>query len=556
MTRGMDTDYGNQQIVAPGSLPPSIIPVIILKGSDYEMGCQYGQQVGHYIEMKKDALWVSAFEMFSYDRVLHELKGYQYYIEEYTPEQIVQMKGMADGASAAGYQISYLDVLLINSYMKSPTPAYTYPTGAEKDEIPPLMGACSNWAAWGSTTTDGRLICGGARDGDFDYEVTIVAFPEDGNSYLGVARAGEVAGHLYINNKGVYLGGSGGYGMRDVDYNYGLPYSCQYQHIMRFADSASEAKDMFLSAKHSVSASLLLADVSDNAFVVEYTAALQEVRKPGDFGETNFIYAANNYLTDQLQAALESGGKYIEHGGWLAGVNTISSVPRNLEMWNMFYNYQGKVDLDFARMMWRFPGNPPPYPLNVEAYVATQGKEWDQKICNLCNGHVGIGLPDAGDNGVMYICTGPAGRIAYPLTPIDHDWYQADLTYSFYQLALNSSPARVVGDARNQAHAYIAEVYQKLMWLKHTDTGYTALNQLFSLANTEYYEGINAYNKGALTSGNTALLCFAQAATAFTRSQAHARQAYNALVPPATSPDDLGLPDWFGDWGQWATRGF
>ena len=119
-----------------------------------------------------------------------------------------------------------------------------------------------------------------------------------------------------------------------------------------------------------------------------------------------------------------------------------------------------------------------------------------------------------------------------------------------------SNPAGVVGAAKNQSHAYIAEVYQKLMWLNHTDTGYTALNELFSLANTEYYEGINAYNKGALASENTSLLYLAQAATAFTRSQAHARQAYNALVSPSTSPDDLGLPNWFGDWGQWASRDF
>ncbi len=56
-----------------------------------------------------------------------------------------------------------------------------------------------------------------------------------------------------------------------------------------------------------------------------------------------------------------------------------------------------------------------------------------------------------------------------------------------------------------------------------------------------YYEGIHAYHRGVLTDGNEALLYFAQAATAFTRSQAHARQLYHSLVPPATKPDDLGL---------------
>jgi hypothetical protein len=156
----------------------------------------------------------------------------------------------------------------------------------------------------------------------------------------------------------------------------------------------------------------------------------------------------------------------------------------------------------------------------------------------------------------MYICTGPAGRVAYPLTPKDSDWYQIAGTHTFYQLALASSPVKVVGTANSQAHSYIAEAYQKLMRLNYTDTGYAALDELYSKANAEYYDGINAYNKGALSSGNEALLYLAQAATAFTRSQAHAKQVYNALVPPATSPNELGLQPWFGDWGHWAARGF
>ena len=83
-------NYGNHPVGAPKVLPPSIIPVVILRGSDYEMGYQYGQQVGQYIEMKKGALWVSVFEMLSYAEALHELKAFQYYIKEYAPEQVHQ----------------------------------------------------------------------------------------------------------------------------------------------------------------------------------------------------------------------------------------------------------------------------------------------------------------------------------------------------------------------------------------------------------------------------------------------------------------------------------
>ncbi|MGB7294498.1 MAG: hypothetical protein WBC70_02835, partial [Candidatus Aminicenantales bacterium] len=32
------------------SLPPSLLPVVIIKGSDYDMGFQYGEQAGAYID--------------------------------------------------------------------------------------------------------------------------------------------------------------------------------------------------------------------------------------------------------------------------------------------------------------------------------------------------------------------------------------------------------------------------------------------------------------------------------------------------------------------------
>lgn len=222
----------------------------------------------------------------------------------------------------------------------------------------------------------------------------------------------------------------------------------------------------------------------------------------------------------------------------------------------MFHNYQGKVDLEFAKMIWRVPGNQPPYPLDAKAYEATQGKGWDEKICNLDTRRIGIMLPDKGDKGVAYICTGPAGRVAYPLYPGPGDghWYQIAGTHTFYQLALASSPAEVIEAAKKEAHASIADAYQKLMFLNYRDAGYAALNDLYSQANAEYYEGIAVYNKGLLSGGNEALRCFAQAATAFTRSQAHATQIHDVLVPPATRPEDLGLNRYGGSWAKWVNR--
>ncbi|MEE9502051.1 MAG: hypothetical protein V3V48_08255, partial [Candidatus Aminicenantaceae bacterium] len=51
----MATNLRASETKAKDVLPPGILPVVILSGSDYEMGYQYGQQVGPYLEKEKEA---------------------------------------------------------------------------------------------------------------------------------------------------------------------------------------------------------------------------------------------------------------------------------------------------------------------------------------------------------------------------------------------------------------------------------------------------------------------------------------------------------------------
>ncbi len=66
-------------------------------------------------------------------------------------------------------------------------------------------------------------------------------------------------------------------------------------------------------------------------------------------------------------------------------------------------------------------------------------------------------------------------------------------------------------------------------------------------------EVLQSLIRSMLSSGNDALQHFAKAATKYTRSQAHAREVYEALVPQPTSPSDLGLKLFGGDWASWET---
>jgi hypothetical protein len=524
-----------------GPLPPSIMPVVILQGSDYEMGYQYGQQAGPILVMRKEASWATVLNKQSREDVLHTLKAYQWYIRKYAPEIIEEMKGMAAGARDAGYDLTYVDVLLLNAGQRNPGPAWNYPKGAEDEKLP--MG-CSTWAAWGSTTVDGRLIGGDSQDRTFFHAVVMVVFPDSGNRYVNPSIAGYLAHKPSMNDKGVFVGQTLGMGDigRDLG-DYGIPFHSAILPLMRFADSAEEAKNMLLSWKIDEDSSWLIADVKGNAYVVELTSTVKSVRKAGDFGETEFIYCTNNYFNEEMKEVAKDL-TFTEHAGWASGNTRISSISRNKELWTMFTRYHGKINLDFAKMMWRFTGDPPPYPVDDEfmkAYHAGLGKGWNAKICNLSNSSVGIALPDNGDKGIMYICTGPAGKGAYLSTPRGKGQFQIAGTHTFYELTLADNPVKVVNNARDAAFSRISEVHVKMMKLNYTDPGYVALNELFSKAKAEYYEGLNWNYKANLADGNDALALYAKAATAFTRSQAHAIQVYHALVPPASRPEDLGL---------------
>ena len=48
------SNLGANETKAKDVLPPGILPVVILSGSDYEMGFQYGQQAGPYLEKEKE----------------------------------------------------------------------------------------------------------------------------------------------------------------------------------------------------------------------------------------------------------------------------------------------------------------------------------------------------------------------------------------------------------------------------------------------------------------------------------------------------------------------
>ena len=524
------------------TLPPDIHPVAILQGSNYEMGFQYGKFAGHMVERRRDKVLAGLQQKMEQEEIKKGTKAIQYYIKKYAPECIDQIKGIADGSTAAGYNVSYENVLLLNNRLPDPKNTI-FPVDAENEDV--ASKGCSVFSAWGKATKNGQLIGMDTHDiGDALYQLIVVAYPEEGNNYICGSTAGEVGNHFLMNNKGLFIGNSGGGGSpRTVDNGYGISWSCSLPHIARYANTAEEAKDLIMKMKIDIPENFHFVDVNQNAYVIEKTSAIQSVRTPGDFGERDFLFSTNNYLNEDMRVT-KKGDFYGKHGGY----GGATAQPRNQLLWDMLNNYHGEITADFAKMVTRFPGVGPPYP--------PEGG-WGTKILRPSNSRVAVVLPDRGDNGLAYICTGPAGKVipatvdargGLPVNPY------IDSTKTFFKLRLTSSPQKVAEKAKVDAKADMGAAYSEFMYLDYSIPGYAYLKELYSLSTKEYYRGCSCLHKAILTEGRESLLFYSEAATMFTRSQSHAQQVFEALNPPATSPTDLNLRPFGASGYDWETK--
>jgi hypothetical protein len=102
----------NTEILFADGIPlvPEINPVVILKGSDHDMGYQYAKQViqifGSWIFERK------AGRKFTEDEV-KQMTEWESQIRQYAPEILGFCEGWAAGANDCGLKMSYYDVLEI-----------------------------------------------------------------------------------------------------------------------------------------------------------------------------------------------------------------------------------------------------------------------------------------------------------------------------------------------------------------------------------------------------------------------------------------------------------
>jgi hypothetical protein len=570
------TDKGTE-IKFAGDVPlvPEVTPVIVIKGSDYEMGYQYAQQLvqvyGPWIlEMKSGRNFT--------EESIEELRKWEEQHRIHTPWLIEFAKGWAQGAVDSGINMSYDDVMYL--WVGDTPPSFDFLSQDGLPEIPPM--ACSGMAAWGRATKDGKLVTGSTGDHDLSYQVIIVAYPDDGNSFIysafgatgAIGGAGDIwfFGHPAMNEKGlayVHHGGGPKFLEPKEDWGYGVRRAASVIHIMRYADNAKQALDIEMS--------MPIGDIGkgdqgtvggfyaddEYGYVIESRKDPVAIREAGLMGETDFLYANNSAIHPEAikshwMSSSKEGWKHDPHGGWRPKVpvgltksigvflqwasgnlstsdmmvrgmmmSYDNSADRNLFMFRNLNAGLGRIDPAYMKMMYRMEGKIPegPYDKIVKNYQKT-GDWGEVSAAHASNALTTVMKPS---DGLYSLSTGPAKKGMTPLLP-GSTLPIYNETNSFYEIKLEDTPDRLLNYAKLRAEEFISKAEEVLC-------GAELDEKSIVLYNSYLEEAKKHFTSGAEVGGD--IYATAKAIRAYTRAQVKARQVINAFNSPPTSPEEL-----------------
>lgn len=287
--------------VAPPSVDATaLFPVVVLQGDEYTMGRQYGQQVPFMIEATARASRAALLGRYSGANLSRALQALEARIRVDLPgrDMVGFMHGVADGARAGGADVTYEDVLLINCYA-----AFWGPRLPVEES-----GGCTNVVTFGSATAGGETIVGSTLDLSPDptnmEAVIVLAYPAEGHAFLSVGAAGRLTTNFAMNDAGlVQVVNKAPPSGKDTESAIGVPMNVLMPYLMMRFANAEDALAYAERTRRPLGANQIFADANGTATVLESTASLSAVRRPGDRGEGDYLVATNHFLQPAMRPA-------------------------------------------------------------------------------------------------------------------------------------------------------------------------------------------------------------------------------------------------------------
>jgi hypothetical protein len=298
------------------------------------------------------------------------------FVRQFEPEYLEEMKGIADGAAAAGAKydgrpVDLTDIVVLNCWPEIETlddAVEAWPTGLEGKRFPgnqprrmpsPPEGHCSAFAATGPATADGKIVFGHITMWNIrlagHFNVWLDVQPEKGNRVLMQSFPGGIQSgtDYYMSSAGLLVTETT---IRQTRFDIkGLALAGRIRKVLQYADSIDAAVDILKSANNGLYTNeWLLADTKANEIAMfelgTHHSHLYRSSKGDWYGGTEgFYWGCNN--TKDLPVRLET----------IPGVN---GRPENMvwrpsdrdKLWRRLYDeHKGKIDADFGRLAFTTP---------------------------------------------------------------------------------------------------------------------------------------------------------------------------------------------------------
>jgi hypothetical protein len=494
--------------------------VVVVSGSNYEMGVQYGKQAApaiyHNLVIFKSKLYTALGS----DTVAEDMQVWDSYLVQHDPTLGDWLDGISQGCADMGYAVSYSDLVLLMVY---PTELWSRPA-----DYPPEWGSgsqvatvsnaaessdaqayhsCNTFAANGTATADGNTMHAITQMAGTEMmdNIILIAFPDEGYRFVSQTYAGRVNANSAMNSNGfswtmtAILSDEPVWGLTEVYFHY----------LAQLAGSPAEAVEYLQNTpRGGVAGGFILSDATDIQ-VFETWADVYSQRTPSASG---FVVQTNHLVDPALSAY---------NPFWLASIGTYERYDTVFQF--LTEAPAGSVDFDFAKSV-----------LSSDDWYDADAGTWHENepgspfISNdhtsICQSvffpadliaYLGTGTPSG--NGIPAYATGEYVKIKLAADPkavttqADEDaltyyWEAADL----FEHELNDGPAYLTLDL-------IADVQDKL-----------------DEAMTAYSYGIDRAAYADLeTDEEQAILLWGSALTHFAKAQLYAQMAQTALQTAA-----------------------
>lgn len=562
-------------------LVPTWAPIVLLRGSNRDMGRQYAEQC---IDIFGSFIFAAVASRRIEGDAAQVIASWAEQLAAHTPSILEIAEGIAEGASARGVALSANQAISIWTGLKPPASS-PEPIGVLDAEGGGRMGAyfgaflqkptqqtpdgqtlCAGVAVWGAATSDGAMHFAASSDHDCTFQATIVAFPDTGTPFVytpfsangsipGTGRFG-FAGLPGFNKAGlayVHHGGGGACAEPPQSWGYGVPRGASTVHLLLHAKTSDAALAWELNSPIGDGGRLLgapggfYAD-SAGAYVLEDRTPDHPVFRretPDKDGKAHqFLYATNNVQSCGIAPEMyppELGFEWSADRGWWSGspaalithdkgiltrrLWALSSASRNQYLHWSLLEREGRLDFDALLSLFRT--GPDVGDLSWDAAEAhmSQGGSIKSSAAHRLNAFVSIGTPSTG----RYLgAIGPlTHRSTTPNRP-GHGYFYFDETNTYWEFALADTLEETVSSAIDLAQQLLDQAGKLLSQCPIRHDGYERLARFLSEAVSDV-----AAVRQFQTHKSSPEAQMARAMRQSCRAQIRARQIIEAIEPPS-----------------------